>query len=434
MIRSFKVASSLEEHYFYMVNMNVMRYSVVLFLICFTASVYAQVTPQNQPAWWPDASFGLLFHFGLYSVPAGELNGKAVDGAAEMIMKNANLPAAEYEKFAEGFNPQSFSAREWATMAKNSGARYVMITARYRDGFCMWDSKVTPYDVVEAAAYRRDVVGQLAKAVKDAGLKFGVYYSIEDWHHSQTPSNGGANDYRESYIKPQLRELVEAYNTDVILLDKGDQPTWTNDDMNDIVSFLRSLRPSLVIGLANEKQSADYSSSEAIKDEKAFELRMPMSDSWGYRNNDGSWKRSRELVASLIEANVAGGNFLLGVGPKSFGTLAPESIFRLAEIGEWMKQNSEAILTTLPLESPDGTSNPRLMRSKDGKWVYAIVMAPGQKEFKLTGVKLRKGIKPLVLGTNKAVSVSENKNGYAFKLPEGHSCEYACVVKIPVTP
>jgi alpha-L-fucosidase len=214
---------------------------------------------------------------------------------------------------------------------------------------------VTKYDVVDAAAYRRDVVGQLAKAVKEAGLKFGVYYSLEDWYYEQTTSNGGVDEYRENFVKPQLRELAENYNTDLILLDKGELLSWTNDNTNDVVSFLRGLKSSLIIGITDEKLSADYRSSREIT-MNGDELGIPMSDSWGCKHNDMSWKKSRELVALMIKANAGGGNFMVGVGPKHFGTLAPESIFRLAEIGEWMKQNAEAVVATLPFDSQDATA------------------------------------------------------------------------------
>lgn len=414
-------------------NMRSTRFSFVAFLLFLSTALHSQGTAQNQPAWWPDASFGILFHLGLYSVPAGELNGKAVDGPAEMIMKNAGIAVADYERYALEFNPQSFNAREWADLAKNSGARYVMIAARYRDGFCMWDSKVTRYDVVDTAAYRRDIVGQLAKAVRDVGLKFGVYYSLEDWYYEQTKPNGAVDEYRENFVKPQLRELVENYNTDVVLLDKGGVDSWSDENTNDVIAYLRSLKPSLVIGLTNEKLSADYSSGTDITT-KGDELRLPMSDSWGYKHNDTSWKKSRDLIATLIDANVSGGNFTVGIGAKHFGTFAPEAIYRLSELGEWMKQYSEAILTTVPFESPDANPTLKVTRSKDNKWIYAILTEPGQKDFRLSKIKLRKGIKPVVLGTTKPVSVSENRDGYTFKLPDGYSYEYACVVKIPVTP
>lgn len=408
-------------------------------LIC-SHSLYSQnsvtITPAN---WWTDAAFGVMFHFGLYAVPAGEIDGKPIDGPGELIMKQANLTAAEYAKFATQFSPQSFNAVEWVNLAKSAGAKYIVITAKHRDGFCLWNSKLTMFDVTDASAYRRDIVAQLATAARQAGLRFGVYYSIEDWYYAEANPDTDVATYRMEYVQPQLQEILQL-NVDLILLDRGDFAYWTDEQSKLLYDDIHTLSPSVMIGMtgADEttEKSFDYLSIENpgnIK-ESVAEWRVSMTDSWGYKNNDQSWKQTDALVDALIDVNVKGRNLLLNVPSKAFGTMATESLFRLKEIGEWLKRNAEAIYTTLPYDSPDASSMMKFTRSKDGKWIYVLLMDSKVKTFKLTQLKLRKGIKAVVLGTNKQVSFNETRSGYTFVLPDGYSYDYACVVKIPVLP
>jgi alpha-L-fucosidase len=401
---------------------------IILILLLINVSGNSQTAPSRLD-WWKEASFGILFHWGLYAVPAGELGGQPIDGPGEMIMKTANIPVADYEKFATEFNPQSFHAREWVTLAKNAGAKYIIITAKHLDGFCMWDSKLTEYDVVQAAAYRRDVVAALSVACKEAGLRFGVYYALEDWHHPQANAKGW-NNYLEKYVKPQLKELVENYPTDILMLREGPEGLWNKQDAEKLYEYLYTLKPSLIIN------SADYVSTQSISSANLAtptEFLATINDTWGFKNNDGNWKSSKSLINSLVEINAAGGNLLLNVGPKSFGTMAPETLFRIYEIGAWMKQNGEPVYKALPYEAPESSSTLKLMKSRDGKWLYAFLLDPKTKSFKVSGFKLRKGIKPIVLGTTKPVEISESKGTYTLTLPKDYSPEYVAVIKIPVS-
>jgi alpha-L-fucosidase len=413
----------------------------LIVVICFwSAPVRSQTTQQpSKIAWWQEASFGILFHWGLYAVPAGELSGRRVDGPAEVIMKNANLSVADYEKFANDFNPQSFHAKEWATLAKNAGAKYVIITAKHLDGFCLWDSKLTKYDVVDTAAYRRDVVGALSAACKEAGLKFGVYYAMEDWHHPDANEKSWKK-YIEEYVKPQLKELVENYPTDIVMLREGPKSLWNKDMADNLVQYIYTLKSGVIVnrgsvGTPSSDFPGDYVSTFSIPTGTLMEpteLVVSMNDTWGFKTTDTNWKPSKSLVNSLIEVNVAGGNFLLNVGPKSFGTMAPETIFRLYEIGRWLKQNGEAVYKAVPYDAPHASPATKFMKSADGKWIYVFLTEPKVKSFKLSSLKLRKGIKPIVLGTTKALTISENKGVHTLSLPDGYDYDYSCVIKIPV--
>jgi alpha-L-fucosidase len=414
-----------------------------LLLVTCVWSVPARSQSTSQPSkigWWQEASFGILFHWGLYTVPAGELGGRSIDGPAEMIMKKANMSIADYEKFANDFNPQSFRAREWVTLARNAGAKYIIITAKHLDGFCLWDSKLTVYDVVDTAAYRRDVVGALSAACKEAGVKFGVYYAMEDWHHPDANAKGWKK-YVHEYVKPQLKELVENYSTDIVMLREGPEPLWNKDQADELVQYLHSLKPSLVInrgyiGTVSDDFPGDYVSTSSMPAQNVItptELVLTMNDTWGFKTTDSNWKPSKLLVSSLIDINVAGGNFLLNIGPKAFGTMAPETLYRLYEIGKWAKQNEEAMYKAVPCDTPDSSSATKFMKSPDGKWVYVFLTDSKVKSFKVSSLKLRKGIKPVVLGTTKPLGISESKGVYTLTLPDGYECDYACVVKIPVS-
>ena len=171
-------------------------------------------------AWWRDAQFGMFIHWGAYSVPAGTYHGERVPGIGEWIMSRAQVPVNEYEQFVRAFNPVKYDADEWVRTAKDAGMKYIIITSKHHDGFALFNSKVSTYDMVDASPYHRDVIKALAAAAHNQGLRFGVYYSIMDWHHpdAQAPNTPSYNSstwknpnfgrYVETYMKPQLKELL----------------------------------------------------------------------------------------------------------------------------------------------------------------------------------------------------------------------------------
>jgi alpha-L-fucosidase len=195
-----------------------------------TAAATAETPAEREQRmrWWREARFGMFIHWGLYAVPAGEYQGKREKEIGEWIMSWANIPRVEYEKFAPRFNPTAFDATEWVRIAKAAGMKYIVITSKHHDGFSMFDSAVTDYDVVDATPYKKDVMKALSAEAKRQGLKFCFYYSIMDWHHpSQTADSASkhptAGDRKTkidparkaeyvTYMKAQLQELVTAYD------------------------------------------------------------------------------------------------------------------------------------------------------------------------------------------------------------------------------
>ncbi len=222
-----------------------------------------QAQRDQRMRWWREARFGMFIHWGLYAVPAGEYNGKRSDRIGEWIMEWANIPRAEYEKFATQFNPVKFDAQEWVRIAKDAGMKYIVITSKHHDGFALYDSKVSNYDIVDATPYKSDPIKDLADEAKKQGLMFCFYYSILDWHYpaayvdapgkDPTAGNrttklkpGGKEEYLK-YMKEQLRELITNYDPAVLWFDGEWQEWWTEDDGKELYKFVRSLKPNIII-------------------------------------------------------------------------------------------------------------------------------------------------------------------------------------------
>ena len=327
--------------------------------------------------WWREAKFGMFIHWGLYAVPAGVWKGKNIPGNGEWIMDRANIPVKEYEQLAKQFNPVKYNPAKWVQIAKNAGMRYIVITSKHHDGFCLFDSKVTNYDVVDATPYGKDLLKPLAEECRKQGLKFCVYYSIMDWHH---PAQMAGSKKRYSptkirpghtkaeyinYMKAQLKELIENYDPAVLWFD-GEWPSWyTPEDGWEIYTYLRKMKPSLIInnrvgkgrqgmkGLnrGDRVYAGDFGTPEQQIPATGlpgtdWEACMTMNDTWGFKKNDHNWKSAERLIRNLIDIASKGGNYLLNVGPTAEGEIPPASVERLKKIGEWMRVNGESIYGT----------------------------------------------------------------------------------------
>lgn len=317
----------------------------------------------KRTKWWKEAKFGMFIHWGIYAVPADstDLEGRKVAG--EWFMHNKKMQVSEYEKFASQFNPVNFNAHEWVRMAKEAGMKYIVITSKHHDGFCMFDTKLTDYNIVKATPFGRDPLKELAKECKRQGLKLGFYYSIMDWHHPDylprrlwekgVRSEEGAdlNRYIE-YMKGQLKELLTNYGPIAILWFDG---WWEHNAeelrSSEVNSFVRSLQPDILINDRNHLPE-DFSTPEqtipagAMPGGRLWETCMTINDTWGYAKNDENWKPAEDLIRKLCDIAHKGGNFLLNVGPTAEGTFPEPIVERLKKIGEWMKVNGESIYGT----------------------------------------------------------------------------------------
>ena len=314
------------------------------------------LSSDERMGWWREARFGMFIHWGLYSVLGGEWEGfdygKEMGGAsAEWIMLQAAIPKEEYSKLAGQFNPVKFDADRWASIAKRAGMKYLVITSKHHDGFSLFDSEHTDYDIMDASPFRRDIIAELAEACRKQGIRFGVYYSqSKDWYHRkllrQDP-DPPSDAYRE-FVKAQVTELLTNYGDIAVLwFDTGDAFTEINSEYGRLV---RRLSPPTIIGsrlagdpsLHDFRTMADRSIPEGNVDFDA-ESPMTMRDNWGFDRDDTNWKSERELLQRFSLTICRGANMLLNVGPTPEGELMPEEIVRLEAIGRWLEVNGEAV-------------------------------------------------------------------------------------------
>ena len=411
--------------------------------------------------WWRDATFGMFIHWGPYAVPAGEYKGKDVNGVAEWIMHTGNIPINEYETYVKQFNPTQFNAKEWVRIAKDAGMKYIVITSKHHDGFSLWDSKVTNYDIIDDAPFKRDILKELSDACKEAGIQMCFYHSIMDWHQPDAESkkeythqNTVAPDfarYRETYLKPQLKELVEKYDPAVLWFDGEWIPEWTEEQGRDLYNYLRNLKPNLIINNRVGKGRAGMQGMNLYKNaagdfgtpeqeilegtsDTDWESCMTMNDSWGFKKADHNWKSSELLIHNLIDIAAKGGNYLLNVGPNAQGLIPVASVERLREMGEWMKINNEAIYATNSTKKYK-EGDVKYTVSKDDNFVYAIVTKPVVGELVLHNVDLKRGSAIYMLGVNTPLKYKADSGGSLhIEWPKELPCKYAWTLKITGSP
>jgi alpha-L-fucosidase len=335
---------------------------------------------ERRIEWWRDAKFGMFIHFGLYSIL----------GREAWAMGDEDIPVREYEQLASQFRLLSNAPRNWARLARAAGMRYMVLTTKHHEGFCLFDTKLTDYCAPKYAA-GRDVVREFVDAARAEGLRVGFYYSLMDWHHPDwrnAKDDSAARDRFVSYIHGQLRELMSNYGkVDILWYDMPvplDALGWHAEEMNRMVLHLQ---PDIVINNRN-LLSGDFSTPEqSTQAGKAdWESCMTMNDSWGYIPNDDNWKSSKQLLQNLVECTRDGGNYLLNIGPMPDGTVPAASVERLQTIGRWLQRNGEAIYATQRCNFPHG--NVGVYTRKRNTLFVHIYFWPGQR-MTVGGVKFK---------------------------------------------
>ncbi len=407
------------------------------------------LSKDKRMKWWRDARFGMFVHWGLYAVPAGEWKGKKIPGIGEWIMERADIPVEEYELLAKQFNPVKFNADEFVGIAKNAGMKYIVITSKHHDGFCLWDSEVTDYDIMDATPFKRDILKELSKACKKQGIKLCFYHSIMDWHHpdAQRPFYPNYNDgkqsnpnfarYVENYMKPQLKELITKYGPLGVLWFDGEWiKDWTEPQGRDLYNYVRALQPDILInnrvgkgrkgmeGLSkgDQEYAGDFGTPEQQIPATGlpgvdWESCMTMNDTWGYKSDDHNWKSNKVLIQNLADIASKGGNFLLNVGPTAEGLIPDASVERLAAIGNWMKVNSESIYGTTA--SPLGKLPWGRCTAKPGKLYLHVFDWPTNLKLEVPGLKNQVN-KAYLLSDKKRTKLSvrrELKDKIAIRIP-----------------
>jgi alpha-L-fucosidase len=432
------------------------------------AQTDATETPQQRDArmgWWRQAKFGLFIHWGVYSVPAGYYHGKSV-GGGEWIMHNSKIPKAEYQAFAKEFNPVKFNADDWVKMAKDAGMKYIVITSKHHDGFAMFDSKASDWNIVKATPFGRDPLMELAAACRKQGIKLGFYYSqAQDWNNGGSSMGGkwdpaqqrDMDDYIDKIAVPQVREILTRYGPDIPAVLWWD----TSVDMNKeraekLHTLAKSLRPDLIFnnrlggGFKGDTETPENNIPAKGYPGRDWETCMTMNGTWGYMRDDNKWKSTTTLLHNLIDISSKGGNYLLNVGPTSEGLIPQASIDRLAEIGQWLRVNGEAIYGASPtvfgaevgaLSQTETNRNgsPRFIASwdwrcttKPGKVYIHLFKWPAGK-FEVNGLKNKvTGAYMLADAAHTALDVKQTDQMVSVSLPQNAPDPIASVLCLDV--
>jgi alpha-L-fucosidase len=413
--------------------------------------------PENLKAreWFQDARFGLFIHWGVYSVL----------GDGEWVMENHKMTVADYEKLPPQFNPTGYDPAEWVKLAKAAGMKYITITSKHHDGFAMWDSKVSDWNIVKRTPYKKDVLKMLADECHKQGVKLFFYHSHLDWHHPDyyprgrtghntgRPESGDFNKYLD-YMDDQLTELLTGYGPvagiwfdgwwDQQVKEPGGDPKKTRVDwkLRRTYDLIHKLQPQALVGNNHhvapfpgedfqmfEKDLPGGNTAGFNTDSKPGELPLEtcetISNAWGYNKNDKQFKSTADVVHYLVKAAGMNANFLLNVGPMPSGKIQPEFVERLQDVGKWLEKNGDSIYNTrggpVPAQ-PWGVTT----QSKDGKKVYIHVLdgktdrihLPKSKTFDPLRYAFNKGTAKLLDGNPVKINGITAMNELQLQLPD----------------
>ncbi len=417
-----------------------------------------QPTPSNLEArkWFQDAKFGIFIHWGVYS----QLAGGGEKGVAEWVMENKKIPIDKYERLTDFFNPVAFDAQAWVKAFKSAGARYVTITTKHHDGFAMFDSKVSDYDIVDRTPFGRDIMKELKAACDKHGLKLFFYYSQLDWHHPDyyprgrtgqnytgRPDSGEWDKYID-YQNAQLKELLTHYGKIGGVWfdgwwDQQGSPYQERWRLTDTYELIHKLQPQALV--INNHHVHPYPGEDVqpfeqdlpgentsgfnthhVSETMPLEMAQTMNGSWGFNLVDNHFKSTRELIQTMVGAAGRNANYLMNTGPMPDGRLQPENIQTYKEMGAWMKVYGESIYGTR-----GGPIAPRpwgVTTQKGGK-VYVHIMNWKDNTL-LIPIKKRAAVNATLLRNGKQLPFKNSKNGIVLTLPEKELKEWDVVVEL----
>lgn len=417
---------------------------VLLFLLHTPVFSQADYKPSEENLknreWFQDNKYGLFIHWGVYSVMAG---GGDI-GVAEWIMNQKQIPIAAYENLPNFFNPTKFNAEEWVAMVKKAGMRYITITSKHHDGFAMYDTKVSDYNIVKKTPFKRDVLKELKDACDKEGIKLFFYYSQLDWHHPDyfprgntgrdytgRPNSGEWRKYID-YMKAQLTELLTNYGEIGGIWFDGQWDKYEeNWYLDEIYNHIHSLQPGALIGSNHHlaafpgedfqmferdlpgENTMGFNKGAEISQSLPLEMCETMNGSWGYNIKDRRFKSSSQLLETMIRAAGYGANFLLNTGPLPDGTIQKENIDTLMVMSKWLDKYGETIYGTRK-----GPISPRpwgVTTQKDNK-VYLHLLAWKDESILIPSIGQKvKAVK--FYGDNSPVAFKESKEGITLTIP-----------------
>ena len=315
----------------------------------------------TKQQWFKDAKYGLFIHWGLYCLLAGEYKGMKTDRIAEWIENDLNIPVEEYRELAKQFNPDKFDADAFVKRARDEwGMQYIVLTAKHHEGFAMYDSKVSDYNVVKATPYGKDVLKQLQLACEKYGVRLGIYYSqAQDWDdpdgymHRKDNSHKNFQKYFDAKCKPQVKELLENYG-DLCLIWFDTPMGITVAQTQELIDLVKSIQPNCLLSGRTGNHMGDYMTTgdnfiPRLPYDGDWEIPATVNDTWGYNKFDTNWKSADHIISLLLKICSRGGNYLLNVGPRPDGTVPEKCVEVLNEVGRYVTSNKEAIIGTKPV-------------------------------------------------------------------------------------
>ena len=417
-----------------------------LLILCLSFSLFAQEgyvpTQENldNREWFQDNKYGLFVHWGVYSI----MGGGGDQGIAEWIMNQKNIPLQQYEKLPGFFNPTQFDAEEWVSMVKKAGMKYITITSKHHDGFAMYDSKVSDYNVVDATPYGKDILGMLKKECDKQGIKLFFYHSQLDWHHPDyfphgrtgkkiegRSQSGDFNKYID-YMNTQLSELLTQYGDIGGIWFDG---MWDKPDADwklaETYALIHKLQPGALIGSNHHKMpypGEDFMMFErdlpgensmgfnntGVSDQVPLEMCETMNGSWGFNLVDQEYKSVKKLTQTMVRSAGYGANFLLNTGPMLNGEIQPENVDTLMAIGQWLEVNGESIYGTRqgPVKPQEWGAT-----TQKGSTVYVHVLDHEGGTLEIEGYtpKLKSAS---FFDDGSEVKVKKSKKGITLTIPE----------------
>ncbi len=377
---------------------------------------------------WQDKKFGLFVHWGPVSLRGTEIGWS----------RGREVPIAEYDNLYKEFNPALFDAKKWVNMIKAAGMKYIVITSKHHDGFCIWDSEFTDYDIM-STPFKRDILKELSDECRRQGIMFGTYFSIADWHHPHytTRYGGDPRPVEESdmnlyvdYLKKQVKELIEKYDTDIFWFDGEWEEAWSHEKGMDLYKYVRELKNDILInnrvdkgrkGMQGMTKSLKFAGDFGTPEQEigAFHPNIPWESciticrQWAWKPND-TMKSLKECIQTLVRTVGGGGNLLLNVGPMPDGRVEQRQIDRLTEMGSWLEKNGESIYGTKG--GPFKQVNWMVSTHKDNRiyvhlfgWPDGRLVLPGLKKIIIQSVKFLNG---------KMLKFEQNKKDVIIHLPE----------------
>ena len=453
--------------------MKKLLFTIALFSYSFSLNAQTSTSNDQRMNWWREARFGMFIHWGVYAVPAGTYKGQKINRIGEWIMNRGKIPVAEYQQFAKEFNPVKYDPDAWVRMAKDAGMKYIVITSKHHDGFALFDSKASTWDIADATPYKKDLLKPLAEACRKHGIKLGFYYShAQDWNNpggaaakkattegwanpdsakidAYTEANSGHWDpaqttktmaqYIDDVAVPQVKEILSNYGDIAVLW--WDTPTGMTDEFAEKLNAVLKLQPNIITNdrLKRPNFPGDFKTPEqripnlSELDGKDWETCMTMNETWGYKSYANNWKSLKTIIQNTVDIASKGGNYLLNVGPKADGTFPQESIDLLKGMGEWMKINGESIYGTKA--SPFGLFTwGRCTKKENGSTTtlyFSVFDWPKDGKLIIPGLK-NEITSAKLLADNTALKTEKNEDGIVIKIPEKAIDPNVTVIKVEV--